>query len=259
MWKPSHCGISRRIAVGFAGLLITLASIRTAGESPATKPVLVELFTSEGCSSCPPADALLRNLDSTQPVPGVQLIVLGEHVDYWDDLGWRDKYSSHAFTVRQQAYTDRLHLASPYTPEMFADGSLEFLGSDPDRASQAIAKASALPKIAVRLSEVKIENGKLHAHVEADPSSGSADVFLALALDHAQSQVLRGENGGHQLEHVAVVRNLVRIGKAKKGEGFSQDVTVNADSASGPYRVVAFLQEANQGRVIGAAMQNLAP
>src|SRR5713226_10433130 len=140
-----------RIARGtMLGLLLTLASGPSSGESATAKPVLVELFTSEGCSSCPPADALLRTLDSTQPVPGVHLIVLGEHVDYWDDLGWKDTYSSHAFTVRQQTYADRLRLASPYTPQMVADGEFEFLGSDRQRANQAFAKASTRLKTAVR-------------------------------------------------------------------------------------------------------------
>jgi len=237
-----------------AVLVFSLASRISLGESATPTPVLLELFTSEGCSSCPPADALLRTLDSSQPVTGVQLIVLGEHVDYWDDQGWKDKYSSHAFTLRQQTYADQLHLASPYTPEMVADGDIEFLGSDSSRANQAIAKASALPKISVRISSVKLENGKLHAHIETDPQPQSAEVFVALALDHAESQVLRGENGGHHLEHVAVTRNLVKLGKMKKSEAFSQDVTLNADPSAGPYRLVAFVQESNQGRVIGAAM-----
>src|SRR5258708_7736847 len=229
MWKFSRRGICRRIVFGVvAGLLIAFANTPSSGDSATPKPVLVELFTSEGCSSCPPADALLRTLDSTQPVPGVQLIVLGEHVDYWDDLGWRDAYSSHAFTVRQQAYADRLHVASPYTPQMVADGNFEFLGSDRQRANQAFAKASALPKITVRISSVKIENGKLRAHIEADPLPSKGEVFVALAIEHAQSQVLHGENGGRYLEHVAVARNLTSVGKAAKGEAFSKDVTIAA-------------------------------
>lgn len=259
MLKPSHCGNSRRLAVAaVAALLISLFSIRTSGESPALKPVLVELFTSEGCSSCPPADALLRTLDSTQPVAGVQLIVLGEHVDYWDDLGWKDTYSSHAFTLRQQAYADRLLLASPYTPQMVADGEFEFLGSNRQRANQAFEKAGALTKVAVRVASVKIENGKLSAHIETDPLPAPAEVFVALALDHAQSQVLHGENGGHRLEHVAVARSLISVGRTKKGEAFSQDVTLKTDGPACPCRLVAFVQEPNQGRVLGATMAALA-
>jgi hypothetical protein len=251
-------GISRRIVVGaVAGLLVTLVSSASSGDSATAKPVLLELFTSEGCSSCPPADTLLRTLDSTQPVPGVQLIVLGEHVDYWDDLGWRDAYSSHAFTARQQAYADRLRLASPYTPQMVVDGNLEFVGSDRQRANQAFEKARALPKVMVRISSLKIENGHLRAHVETDPLPSQAEVFVALALEHAQSQVLHGENGGHRLEHVAVARNLASVGKTKKGEAFARDVSLAADSSGMPYRLVAFVQEPNQGKILGATVARL--
>src|ERR1700741_2829151 len=148
---------SRKFVLGVGATFLLFLTSVSVGESAAAKPVLIELFTSEGCSSCPPADTLLRTLDSSQPIPGVQLIVLGEHVDYWDDLGWKDTYSAHPFTIRQQGYADRFHLASPYTPQMVADGDFEFLGSDRARANQAIAKASALPKIGIRISSAKIE------------------------------------------------------------------------------------------------------
>ncbi len=258
MQKFSCFEIFRRIVIGSAaGLLITLASGQSSGESASSKPILVELFTSEGCSSCPPADALLRNLDSTQPVSGVQLIVLGEHVDYWDDLGWKDTYSSHAFTVRQQGYADRLHREGPYTPQMVVDGNLEFVGSDRARANQAFEKARSLPKVMVRVSSLTIENGNLRAHIETDALPSRAELFVATALEHAQSQVLHGENGGHRLEHVAVARNLVRVGQAGKSETFSKDVSVVLSAPAQPYRVIAFVQEPNQGKILGATVERI--
>ena len=247
-----------RIIIGaVAGMLITLASSPSSGDSATTKPVLVELFTSEGCSSCPPADAFLRTLDSTQPVSGVQLIVLGEHVDYWDDLGWKDTYSSHAFTGRQQTYADRLRLDGPYTPQMVVDGDFQFVGSNRERANQAFEKARALPKVMVRISSLKVENGNLRAHVETGALPSQGEVFVALALEHAQSQVLHGENGGHRLEHVAVARNLVSVGKAAKGERFSKDVSLPLNAPGQPYRVIAFVQEPKQGKILGAALERV--
>jgi hypothetical protein len=141
---------------------------------------------------------------------------------------------------------------------MVADGEFEFLGSNRQRANQAFEKAGALTKVAVRVASVKIENGKLGAHIETDPLPAPAEVFVALALDHAQSQVLHGENGGHRLGHVAIVRKLVRIGETKKGDAFSRDVTLDVGASEGPYRLVAFVQEPSQGRVLGATMTALA-
>jgi hypothetical protein len=258
MLSFSRSGISGRIAsAAVAIFLAVLASSPLSGDSATAKPVLVELFTSEGCSSCPPADALLRTLDSTQPVEGVQLIVLGEHVDYWDDLGWKDTYSSHAFTVRQQTYAGRLRLDGPYTPQMVVDGNLEFVGSDRARANQAFEKARSLPKVTIRISSVKIENRSLRAHIDTDALPAQGEVFIALALEHAQSQVLYGENGGHRLEHVAVVRNLASIGNAAKGEVFSKDVSLSVNALAQPYRVIAFVQEPKQGKVLGAAVERV--
>ena len=242
-----------RVAIIAAVCAVAVGPIALmAADNPPT-PVLVELFTSEGCSSCPPADALLRTLDSTQPIPGAQLIVLSEHVDYWDELGWRDPFSSHQFTQRQAAYADRLRLATSYTPQMVVDGDAQFVGSDRTRAAQAMEKARGTAKINLRISNIAIENGKLRAHVETDAVPEKAELFVALVLNHAQSQVLRGENGGHRLEHVAVVRNLTSAGNVAKGASFAKDVTLTVGPSTEQHRLIAFLQEPNQGKILGAA------
>ena len=234
-------------------VMLAPSQLHPAGPNSAT-PLLVELFTSEGCSSCPPADAFLRDLDSKQPLPGVQVIVLEEHVDYWDDQGWRDPFSSHEFTLRQVEYTQHLHVAGPYTPEMVVNGAYELVGSDRTRAAQAFQKALALTTVPIRITSVSLENGKVHAHVETGPPAENVEVWAVLALDHAESQVSRGENGGHHLDHVAVAKKLSKIGKAEKGQTFSKDVVL--DLPPGPCRFIAFLQD-GQGRILGAALQKL--
>ena len=241
-------------------LLLTLTAMFSAlvpASAQSPTPILVELFTSEGCSSCPPADALLRTLDSTQPIPGSQLIVLSEHVDYWDDLGWKDPYSSHTFTTRQQEYATRFGLATAYTPQMVIDGKIQFVGSDRSLANQAFQKARVAPKLAVRISSVTVDNHAVRARIETGPLSSQAEIFVALALDHADSQVLRGENGGHRLEHVAVIKSFASVGRAAQGEAFSKEVSLALDSTDRQYRVIAFAQELGQGKVVGAAVQRI--
>jgi hypothetical protein len=239
-------------------LMLLLTYIPVGSATPNTPtPVLLELFTSEGCSSCPPADEFLRNLDSKQPMPGVQFIVLEEHVDYWDGDGWKDPFSSHEVTLRQTAYAQRLHVAEPYTPEIVVNGASEFVGNDGNRAAQAFEKAVATPAIPIRISSADLSGGTLRAHIDVDPADVKAEVWIALALDHAESQVLRGENGGHHLEHVAVLKKLSQIGKLDKQRGFSKDITFK--SISQPSRVLAFLQEPGQGRILGAGMVKVQP
>jgi hypothetical protein len=228
-------------------------------------PVLVELFTSEGCSSCPPADRLLQDLDRTQPVSGAQLIVLSEHVDYWNHIGWADPYSSRFLSDRQSAYSDHFRLGSVYTPQMVVDGTTEFVGNDSRLASQACEKARGAEKIPVRISAASLEDpGMLQAHVEIDPLPESfkarkAEVYVVVALNHAESQVLRGENEGRRLTHVAVVQSLTRIGSMEKGKSFGQDVRIKLDrrTDSANLRVIAFAQESGPGPVLGSALQRV--
>jgi hypothetical protein len=116
-------------------------------QSPSSRvPVLVELFTSEGCSDCPPADALLAKLDATQPMPGAQIIVLSEHVTYWNHQGWSDPFSFDAMTERQEEYVRRLGLDSSYTPQMVVDGTEQFVGSSARALAAALQKEIAVPR-----------------------------------------------------------------------------------------------------------------
>ncbi len=227
-------------------------------------PVLVELFTSEGCSSCPPADALLSKLDR-QPSAGAELVVLSEHVDYWNHLGWRDPYSSHFYSERQSIYADRLGLSSIYTPQMVVDGTIEFVGSNSRSANDAFAQTFSQPKIPIHLSSITLEQPDiLRAHIETEALTDSFDerdpeVYVAVALNHAESQVSRGENDGQRLAHTAVVRTLFKIGTVQHGQSFAQDVQLKLEPGADPrnLRVIAFLQQPHQGRVIGAAVQSV--
>ena len=222
----------------------------------APTPVLVELFTSEGCSSCPPADRFLEQLDH-QPVHGAEMIVLSEHVDYWNHIGWKDPYSSHLYSERQSGYSQRFGLDSVYTPQIVVDGASEFVGSKTELADKVFAKALAAPKIPVHWSLVSKEAKSLHAHLDAgtlEKSFGAreADVYVAVALNRAESQVSSGENAGHRLAHVAVVREIRKLGVIKRAYGFSQDIQLNLES--GNERLIAFIQEPRQGKVLGAAL-----
>src|SRR6266478_7900020 len=166
-------------------VLLTLLSLRYLGtasaepksisDATARTPVLIELFTSEGCSNCPPADALLERLDRFQPVRDAELIVLSEHVDYWDGIGWKDPYSSRAFSIRQDDYAHRFRLEGPYTPQMVVDGGMQFVGSDERRAIQVIEDAAKVGKVRVVLSSIHLEgDNTLAVHVESGPLASSA-------------------------------------------------------------------------------------
>jgi hypothetical protein len=224
--------------------------------------VLIELFTSEGCSDCPPADALLEKLDRSQPVHGADLIVLSEHVDYWDDIGWKDPYSSRQFSTRQGDYARRFRLEGPYTPQMVVDGNMQLVGSDERRAIQVIENAAKIGKLPVSLSSPHIDGGAVAVHVEVGPPLSptkpmSGQVWIALADDSDQSNVRRGENAGRILKHVAVVRSLTQVGILDRG-AFSKDVTVNIEDANRRnLRVIAIVQEVGAGTVLGVGSGRL--
>ena len=251
-----------------SGLLLAAfigASVQAAGrpgdEKTSANPVLVELFTSEGCSSCPPADEFVQKLDTLQPVAGAQLIVLSEHVDYWDHDGWKDPNSSPVLTERQSGYVRMMGLSTPYTPQIIVDGSIEVKLGDSQGVEKVFQHAVASTKVPIHITDVRLDAGNpdlLHAHVDAQPTAlkHSADVYVAIALDHVESQVLRGENGGRHLTHVAVVQQITKIGKLNKTGDFSQDVQLKTKAAIpiDNLRVVAFAQESGPGKLLGASL-----
>ncbi len=213
-------------------------------------PVLVELFTSEGCSSCPPADALLARLDATQPVAGARVIVLSEHVTYWNHLGWRDPFSLDAMTERQQKYADRFGLGEVYKPQVVVDGAAELVGSDARGLERAIAKSASMAKSELKIESAAVAGGELRFAVRGSLAAGSI-LMAAVAEDAAESAVLRGENSGRTLKHVAVVRGMEALpGGSADGRQLAMKL---ASEAHGPLRLVVFDVEARSGRVMAVA------
>ena len=223
----------------------------------ASTPVLVELFTSEGCSSCPPADALLSRLGRTQPVHGADIIVLEEHVNYWDRQGWKDPFSSEAATARQNEYGEALGGNQVYTPQMIVDGRTEFVGSSDTDALRAIHAASQTPKPAVQLSWETGDTLAIHIEPLTNAAKGDGQlVYLAVAENMLHSDVKRGENAGRALEHNGVVRQLLPLGKIDAASsGFYSTVAVHPahDWNRANLRATVFVQERRNLHVLAAA------
>lgn len=216
----------------------------------ADAPVLIELFTAEGCSSCPPADHFLGQLDSAQPIQGAHLIVLSEHVDYWDRLGWRDPFSSPQFSARQEAYGRSLH-SEVYTPQLVIDGREQFVGSDAKAISASIAHAASRPKVALQISGAARAGSEAAFTVTA--GTGQGDIWIAIADDRDESSVKRGENNGKTLSHVAVTRTLVKAGSISSSKPFEKSLRLPLDARNKAARIVAFIADA-QGGISGAAL-----
>jgi hypothetical protein len=243
-----------------AALLGAFVTIPAIGVAQSRTPVLVELFTSEGCSSCPPADALLAALDHDQPIADAQIIVLGEHVDYWDGRGWHDRFSSHQYTDRQNQYAQRLHVESPYTPQMVIDGTDQFVGNDVSHARSSIEHAAQMTKVKLTLSQPVPAGRKISASVSSPMSTTplKGDLYAALVDPTDMTEVRGGENGGHRLQHAGVVRSLQRVGSLKdlSTKPVSFTLTAPADSKLEEMRVVVFAQS-SQGAVVGAVQESV--
>jgi hypothetical protein len=225
-------------------------------------PVLIELFTSEGCSSCPPADERLSAIDH-DGLAGVPVIVLAMHVDYWDELGWKDTFGSPAWSTRLVAYSHSLAQGGLYTPEAVVDGSHAFVGSDDDAARYTVRRAAARPKATVTLSRAGAATGDelalavVVSHLPAPSPGDSIDLLAAITEDHIVDPVARGENAGRKLALAPVVLSLETLGPAMDGATITQTMHLPPKSSARALRVVAFLQERISRRVVGAGAGRL--
>jgi hypothetical protein len=223
-------------------------------ETAEKTPVLIELFTSEGCSSCPPAERALAFLQSEQPVANAEIIALALHVDYWNRLGWTDEFASPLFSQRQELYARRFRLGSIYTPQMVVDGNAEFNGSNTGRATKAIMEAAREKKAKIEL-ELSGED-KLNVKISDLPAAtATATVFLAIAENGLASNVKAGENSGQILQHTAVVRELKSIGAVDaQKNSFAAEAVLNLQPhwKKENLKTVVFVQENQTRKIVGA-------
>lgn len=229
---------------------------------PQKSIVVVELFTSEGCSSCPPADELIRKVSEQQPIPGVEVVALEEHVDYWNHDGWNDPFSSSDFTERQVVYSHVLPKSGVYTPQIIVDGYAEIAGSRAQQLGVAIQKAASVPKANVTLNpSPEKDSGKVSFEVKVDhlPSLSKGDeleLWVAVTEKSLQSDVKAGENSGETLRHAAVVRSLRKAGSTKTGTDYANQVTVKLEKnwKRENLAVVAFVVDKNSHKIVGAGI-----
>jgi hypothetical protein len=235
-------------------LFLCLMAAMTATAFAQAKPVVVvELFTSEGCSSCPPADALFRELE-TRGVAAADLVLLGEHVDYWNNLGWRDGFSSSQFTRRQQDYTAMLRIPDAYTPQAVVDGHTELVGNDEKALRTAIDTAAKSPK-PLKVS-LNWDNAAQTAHVTVE-GNATGELFVAITEDGLSSSVKAGENNGKTLAHAAITRKMIDVGPAKNGVSKEVKVALDEKWNVANLRVIAFVQNMKSGAILGAATTKL--
>ncbi len=212
--------------------------------------VLVELFTSEGCGNCPPADKQLAFLETQQPVTGADVITLGYHVDYFNDRGWQDIYSTPEYTRRQNLYAMRMNLDTIYTPQMIVDGKSQFIGSDPAKANDAISKAAAAGKADVN---ARVNGSTAEVTITGIGPHSVATAVLATAEDGLVSSVNAGGNKGRTLQHISVVRKIQGFGKVpERATEFKGTVELPTDREwkTENVRYIVYVQEDQSGRII---------
>jgi len=254
-----------KLAVLLSGFIIAFLAARAflhstpssivSATGPAKGFAVVELFTSEGCSSCPPADQLVARIqqeDKDQPV-----YILAFHVDYWDRQGWKDLFSDARYTQRQNRYASWLNLQSIYTPQIVVNGRKEFVGSQENTLRSAIHSGlEQTPAAQLTLSDIRVDQGKVHWHYEVKSAAAKSSLIVALVQRSASTDVKAGENSGRTLSHVQIVRNFssTAIGAGAGGTGSLQ---LPPGLAGADEELIAFVQSDDNGQIVAASNASL--
>lgn len=228
----------------------TMKALKDSGKSKGF--AVVELFTSEGCSSCPPADRLFEKIQEDNK--NKQIYLLAFHVDYWDHQGWKDRFGDREYSNRQRQYASWMNLPSIYTPQIVVNGKAEYVGSDQGSVLQAISTALDQEPANELTLDGKIEHGKAHVEYQATGKE-KATLILALVQQSAQSNVRAGENAGSHLSHVQIVRGLHRFpidGNGKK----EVNINLPKDFTENGWELVGFVQQPSDGKITAAARLN---
>ena len=255
----------RYMALGLALVASAFASGPQDRSDSASKtaPVLVELFTSEGCSTCPPADEFLARLNREQPLSGITVIGVEEHVDYWNRQGWNDPYSSPEWTARQIAYVDQLKGDSAYTPQAIVDGQHSVIGAREREIVQAIQQSAQQPRLEMEVTmELSTKEGALTTNVRAGKLPSTVDdtveIWLAIAEKDLAQNVTHGENAGRELRHSAVLRSLKKLGVAKGKDAVSFEgsahTKLNREWRSQNLEVIVFAQGKKSKQIVGVTL-----
>lgn len=243
----------KKLFAAVVGLLLLIACLALCPLSTlAQQPIVVELFTSEGCSDCPAADALLMQLSGQRNSGKTELILLEEHVDYWNSSGWLDRFSSSDFTDRQNRYVKQFHLATAYTPQMVVDGKFQGVGNSVSGVRGMLNEASS-NQMTSTVSLRFVSPGKLAVAVD-DSTHGRQKVLLAVTEDNLTTNVHGGENGGRTLTHSSVVRNFKSLGNTADGKfETTVDLPAKSDWKKQDLRAAVIVQDPSSGLILGAA------
>ncbi len=217
---------------------------------------VIELFTSEGCSSCPPADELVAKIQ--KETNGQPVYILAFHVDYWNHLGWKDVFSNADYSKRQRQYASWLNLQSVYTPQIVVNGKMEFVGSEEGTLRNAIKSSlQKTPSVQLTINDVKITQGQVNMQYHTAGAVGkNTALVLSIVQKSAQSKVQSGENAGHTLSHVQIVRKLQSMPLNSNNNG-TANILLPPNQNIHNLVLVAFLQKQSNGEIISAAKFDL--